>query len=87
MRDPRAAVRFDRALNAIFDRIEERPDQFPEHALLAVQNGRPLFLTVRRVVFPKPFAYVVFFYVRERIAVVLAIAHATRRPGYWAQRR
>jgi hypothetical protein len=31
--------------------------------------------------------YVVFFYVRQGTAIVLAIAHGKRRPGYWAERR
>jgi len=87
MRGPDSAARFDRAINGIFDRIEDKPDQFPEHALLTVQNGRPLFFSVRRAVFPKPFAYVLFFYVREGVAIVLAIAHGRRRPEYWAHRR
>jgi hypothetical protein len=37
--------------------------------------------------FPKPFPYVLVFYVRQASAIVLAIAHAKRRPGYWADRR
>lgn len=86
MRDPGAAKRFRLAVDDIFDRIEERPEQFAEHGLLAVQNGRPLFYSVRRAVLPRSFPYVVFFYVREGIAIVLAIAHAKRRPGYWTER-
>jgi plasmid stabilization system protein ParE len=87
MRDPRAALRFRSAADGIFDRIEESPEQFGEHGLLAVPNGRALFYLVRRAVLPPPFPYVVFFYVRHGTAIVLAIAHAKRRPGYWAERR
>ena len=87
MRDPGAAVRFDRALNHLFDRIEEAPEQFQEHGLLAVGNGQRLLFAVRRAVCPKPFPYVVFFYLRQGGPIVLAIAHARRRPGYWADRR
>ncbi|AUX43214.1 uncharacterized protein SOCE26_046580 [Sorangium cellulosum] len=88
MRDPSAGDRFDAALREVFDRIKEGPNQFPEHALLVVPMAAgPLFVAVRRAVLPKPFPYVVFFYMRERTAVVLAIAHGKRRPGYWSERR
>jgi len=87
MRDPHAALRFRRAVDAVFDRIEESPEQFVEHGLLAVPSGRPLFYLVRRAVLPPPFPYVVFFYVRQGAPIVLAIAHAKRRPGHWAERR
>jgi hypothetical protein len=70
-----------------FDRIKEDPMQFVEHGLLAVQlEERPLFFSVRRVLLPKPFPYVVFYYRRENAVVVLAIAHGRRRPGYWVER-
>lgn len=86
-RDPSVAVRFDAALRMVFDRIKERPTQFAEHGLLAVQlDVRPLFFSVRRVLLPKPFPYVVFYYLRENVVVVLAIAHARRQPGYWFER-
>jgi toxin ParE1/3/4 len=86
-RDPAVAVRFDAALRAVFDRIKEQPTQFAEHGLLAVQlDVRPLFFSVRRALLPKPFPYVVFYYLRENVVVVLAIAHARRRPGYWFER-
>ena len=32
------------------------------------------------------FPYVIFFMVDERAVVVVAIAHARRRPGYWVGR-
>ncbi len=82
------AARFDDALRALFVRIKEAPTQFPEHALLAIpaETGS-LFFAVRRALLPRPFPYVLFFYVRQRTAVVLAIAHARRRPGYWSERR
>jgi hypothetical protein len=87
MRDPGAAIQFRRAVDDVFDQIEERPEQFAEHGLLAVQNGHPLFYAVRRAVLPRSFPFVVFFYVREGVAIVLALAHAKRRPGYWTDRR
>jgi toxin ParE1/3/4 len=86
-RDPTFAVRFDAALRTVFDRIKEQPMQFPEHGLLAVElDVRPLFFSVRRALLPKPFPYVVFYYLRENVVVVLALAHGRRRPGYWFER-
>jgi plasmid stabilization system protein ParE len=87
MRHPDAAVRFDGALGALFDRIEEAPEQFPEHCLLVLRGEWTLLFAVRRAVLDRPFPYVIFFYVRQGTAIVLAIAHARRRPGYWADRR
>ena len=87
MRHPGASARFDQMLRDIFARIREGSDQFPEHGLLAVQSDRPLFYVVRRAVLPRSFPYVVFFYIREGVAIVLAVAHAKRRPGYWTDRR
>jgi plasmid stabilization system protein ParE len=87
-RDPASALRFDDALRKLFVRIKEAPNQFPEHALLALPTeAGPLFFAVRRALLSKPFPYVVFFYVRQGTAVVLAIAHARRRLGYWSARR
>jgi toxin ParE1/3/4 len=86
VRSPDAAARFRAAVDRVFDRIEENPSQFPEHGLLVVQNGRALFYAVRRAVVPR-FPYVVLFYVRRGVAIVLAIAHGRRRPGYWSERR
>ncbi len=86
--NPGTAARFDDALRTVFVRIKEAPGQFPEHAILAVPTDTgPLFFAVRRALLPRPFPYVVFFYVRQRTAIVLAIAHARRRPGYWSRRR
>jgi hypothetical protein len=87
MRGPGAALRFRGAVDRIFDRIEEKPEQFAEHGLVVVQGGAPLFYAVRGAVLPRPFPFIVFFYVRQGVAIVLALAHAKRRPGYWAERR
>jgi hypothetical protein len=57
-------------LRATFDRIKDDPLQFAEHGLLAVKvDDRPLFFSVRRALLPKPFPYVVFYYVRENVVV------------------
>jgi hypothetical protein len=71
----------------ILERIEKTPSQFPEHGLIAVDAPpRPLFFSVRKAVLPQTFPYVVFFYVRQGAAVVLAVAHCRRRPSYWSRR-
>jgi plasmid stabilization system protein ParE len=85
MRNSSAVSRFDDELRRVFARIRENPNQFPEYGLLAVQNGQPFFYAVRRVILVK-FPYSVFFYVRQGTAIVLAVAHAKRRPGYWTGR-
>ena len=86
MRSPSAAARFRAAVDHVLDRIEENPSQFPEHGLLAVESGPALFYAVRRAMVPR-FPYVIFFYVRDDVAIVLALAHGRRRPGYWSKRR
>jgi plasmid stabilization system protein ParE len=87
-RDPRVAERFTSALRAVVARIKEAPGQFRSHGLMAVTVASgPLFFKVLRAALPRPFPYVVFFYVRANVPIVLAIAHGKRRPGYWAERR
>ena len=86
MRSPDAVARFRAAVDHVFDRIEENSSQFPEHGLLVVQNGGALLYAVRRALV-RGFPYVIFFYVRRGVAIVLAIAHGRRKPGYWSERR
>ena len=43
-------------------------------------------LAVRKAVMPTAFPFVVFYYVRNHTPIVLAVAHASRRPGYWLGR-
>ena len=81
------ARRFAGEMLDILERIEKTPSQFPEHGLIAVDNPlRPLFFCVRKAVLPRTFPYVVFFYIRQGTAVVLAVAHSRRRPSYWSRR-
>jgi plasmid stabilization system protein ParE len=84
---PEVARRFSSEVMRILERIAQHPAQFPEHGLLAVPTRlQTLFFSVRRAVLPRTFPYVLFYYVREDGAVVLAVAHEKRRPGYWAHR-
>jgi toxin ParE1/3/4 len=81
------ARRFAEEMLDILERIETNPSQFPEYGLLTVDTSlRPLFFCVRKAVLPRTFPYVVFFYVRQDTAVVLAVAHCRRRPSYWSRR-
>jgi toxin ParE1/3/4 len=86
-KDPAVAKRFSSEILLLLERITHHPTQFPEHGLLAVPTRlQTLFFPVRKAVLPRAFPYVLFYYVRDRTAVVLAVAHAKRRPGYWAHR-
>jgi plasmid stabilization system protein ParE len=86
--DPRIAERFERAVMAIVDRIDEAPEQFPKHGIITVNTeARPLFFDVRKAVLPRTFPLVVFYYLRSGEPHILAFAHAKRRPGYWTERQ
>jgi hypothetical protein len=72
---------------SLLERVEAAPEQFAKYGLLAVSTERgSLFFDVHKAVLPRTFPYVVFFYLRGRVAVVLAVAHVRRRPGYWMGR-
>ncbi len=86
-RDAEVARRFARDALDIFERIETAPRQFPKYGLLAAPTALGVvFFDVYKAVLPVTFPYLVFFYVRAETAVVLAVAHAKRRPGYWTDR-
>lgn len=86
-RNAEVARRFSAELLRLFRRIAEDPSQFPEHGLVTVPSSfQTLFFSVRRAVLLKTFPYVVFYYARQGGIVVLAVAHTSRRPGYWAHR-
>ena len=69
-----AALRFDAELRRVFMLVSHAP-----------QRGAPFLHGTRRVHLSRfPFA-VVFRELADRIEV-LAVAHAKRRPGYWAGR-
>lgn len=79
--------RFAAEMLDLLERIEKAPLQFPEHGLIAVNTPlRPLFFSVRKAVLARTFPYVVFFYIRQDAACVLALAHCRRRPSYWSRR-
>jgi hypothetical protein len=65
---------FHSAYCQIEGRIAEHPEWFPE-----IEPG------IRRALMRR-FRYSVFFVVKENQAVIVAVAHQHRRPGYWRER-
>jgi plasmid stabilization system protein ParE len=63
------------ALNAIRDRIVERPEAFPL-----------LHRNTRRALIPRRFPYGVFYRVAEDAIVIVACMHAKRDPRRWQRR-
>jgi plasmid stabilization system protein ParE len=73
---PRLGVDFALAVEQAVDRVRELPGAFP------VVMERPL---VRRALLRR-FPYAVVFTVHQDTIHLLAVAHAKRRPLYWAHR-
>lgn len=73
-RSVRAAIEFREALRKAYDEIETRPQSWPEY----------LFGT--RVIRAGKFPYLVVYRERPVDCVIVAVAHASRRPGYWKKR-
>lgn len=65
-------------LTGAFTLIERFPWRF---AKLRHRTGRE----IRRAILPR-FPYAVVYEVRENSCLIVAIAHAHRRPGYWRKR-
>lgn len=63
-------------VDAVMSRIGDRPE------LYAVWQQNPRY---RRAIL-RDFPFAVFYRVYETRTVVLAIAHTSRRPGYWLDR-
>lgn len=57
----------------------ELPDAVPRVPGLTVSQG------VRRRVVPK-FPYALVYFVEAKVLNVVAVAHTSRRPGYWVER-
>jgi plasmid stabilization system protein ParE len=67
-------------VSAVLDRLGEGPAAFP---VWPGTSGAPM--SIRRAVINR-FPYVIAFEVHATHALVLAIAHAKRRPLYWLSR-
>jgi plasmid stabilization system protein ParE len=74
-RSPRKAHRFDSALERIFDEIVGRPDRFPRLDHEFHEAAVPKF----------PYS-VIYRALPSGDVQVIAIAHASREPGYWRDR-
>jgi len=73
-RSPLAAVAFAQEVEAAVSRLAEAPMRYP-----AAEHG------TRRIVLGR-FPYNVFYRVGVEEAVIVAVAHQKRRPGYWSGR-
>lgn len=71
---------FDGAVRAAQAAITERP-----HAWGLASGRRARLLGVRRFVL-QDFPYTLPYIVREDLILLIAIAHSSRRPGYWIAR-
>ena len=73
-RSPLAATRFVAELNQVIDRILEAPRRWPRSA----RGTRKLKLPC--------FPFLVIYREAEGAVLILAVAHGSRRPGYWRSR-
>jgi plasmid stabilization system protein ParE len=71
-RNPRAAERFESAVEECIDAIVEAPERFPE-----VESG-----VRRRLVFHR-FPHAILYRIVGDEVQVIAVMHTHRRPGYW----
>lgn len=71
---PRIAERFLREIGSSIKKIRSNPKLFPSYT----KNTR------RRVLGSFPFS--VIYQERDEIILIIAIAHAKRREGYWSKR-
>ena len=72
--DPRVAVQFAEGIEAVLNRIAEAPARWPRYL-----DGTQRVLLTR-------FPYVVVYREEPTRILVVAIAHAKRKPGYWKTR-
>jgi len=73
--DPGAPSRFLNALGRITSEIQSAPQRWP------YERGT---LAQRRQI--KGFPYTIFYLNEPEKIVILAVAHTSRRPGYWKSR-
>jgi toxin ParE1/3/4 len=79
-RRPGLGDEFIAEVSAAFDRIREDPESYP--AWPGTRAAGPL---IRRATIQR-FPYVIAFEEHDRHVLVLAVAHAKRRPLYWLTR-
>ncbi len=71
-RNPRAAGRFQAAVEECIDAIAEAPERYPE-----IEPG------IRRRLVLHRFPYAVLYRIVADEVQVVAVMHTRRRPGYW----
>lgn len=74
-RSPRVADKFEAALESALNRIAEGPERWP------------LLDDIHRFVLFKRFPYSLVYRIEEDLVVVVAVAHARRKPEYWKNRK
>jgi len=75
-RSPQAAVDFENNLKETLSMIERFPEAFPLHG--KQQSYRSASM--------RNFPFSVVYTLRENFIWIVAIAHQSRRPGYWKDR-
>ena len=73
-RNPKAALNLIDELQRATDTIREAPERWP-----IGKNNTRRFLLWR-------FPFTVIYSEQESVVTIWAVAHASRRPGYWARR-
>ncbi len=73
--DAAVAERFIGALDRAIDRVASAPNRFPVY-----------LLGTRRLLLHR-FPFAVIYRTHPQRTIVVAIAHQSRRPGYWSKRR
>lgn len=80
------AIRFyTRANRSVGERFVRSIEQAIAEIVSAPLRWRAVRVGLRRRVI-RGFPYVVFYRVREESVFILAVAHCSRRPGYWRSR-
>lgn len=72
--DPRVALRFAEELDAALSRIAEAPHRWPSY----IGEARRVRLT--------RFPFLVAYREEPDRILIVAVAHAKRKPGYWRER-
>ena len=75
-RSPLAALAFAQHVDLAISRVAEAPFRYPEG-----EYG------TREHVLPSRFPYTIVYRVRENVIIVIAVAHQSREPYYWRDRR
>jgi plasmid stabilization system protein ParE len=79
-REPRVAARFRAAWEVCLELLAEAPERWPVYRV-----HRKSGWAIRRYVMPR-FPFVVRYFVAGETAVVVAVVHTSRRPGFGLKR-